>query len=181
MMRTMDGRQRLGRRLASCFGLAAAAMLLLSAGPSERAAATSLINPAAVPSAKHVSEGLMIEVHGRGGGGGGRGGGGGGYRGGGFRGGAVHFSGGGGGYRAGSAFRGGGVRYGAFRSSGYRYGGYRIAYRQHFHHRRFFYGSYYPYYSSYYYPRHRCRVIWTYHGPRRVCRWHHRHRWHVYW
>src|ERR1035438_1087160 len=134
MMRTMDGRQRLGRRLASCFGLATAAMLLLSAGPSERAAATSLINPAAVPSAKHVSEGLMIEVHGRGGGGGGRGGGGGGYRGGGFRGGAVHFSGGGGGYRAGSAFRGGGVRYGAFRSSGYRYGGYRIRAWQHFSH-----------------------------------------------
>src|ERR1035438_1198779 len=144
MMRTMDGRQRLGRRLASCFGLATAAMLLLSAGPSERAAATSLINPAAVPSAKHVSEGLMIEVHGRGGG---RGGGGGGYRGGGFRGGAVHFS-GGGGYRAGSAFRGGGVRYGAFRSSGYRYGGYRIAYRQHFHYCRFFYCSRFPLSSS---------------------------------
>jgi hypothetical protein len=167
MMRVLDGRQRLGRRLAGCFGLVAAAMLMLSATPSERAAATSLINPAAVPSAKHVSEGLMIEVHGRGGGGGG------------FRGGAVHFR-GGGGYRAGSVFRGGGVRYGAYRASGYRYGGYRIAHRQHFHHRRF-YGSYYPYYSSYYYPRHRCRVIWTYHGPRRVCHWHHRHRWHVYW
>jgi hypothetical protein len=21
-------------------------------------------------------------------------------------------------------------------------------------------------------------VIWTHHGPRRICRWHHRHRWH---
>ncbi|MGB6398894.1 MAG: hypothetical protein WBF73_24925 [Bradyrhizobium sp.] len=31
---------------------------------------------------------------------------------------------------------------------------------------------------------HRCRVIWTHHGPRRVCRWHHRHRrhhWRGYW
>ena len=37
--------------------------------------------------------------------------------------------------------------------------------------------DYYPYYN---YPR-RCRVIWTYYGPRRVCRW---HRWHYpyrYW
>ncbi len=40
-----------------------------------------------------------------------------------------------------------------------------------------YYGGYYPYYH---YPR-RCRVIWTYYGPRRICRW---HRWHYpyrYW
>ena len=42
------------------------------------------------------------------------------------------------------------------------------------------YNPYYPYYAGYpYYPYYygpRCRVIWTYYGPRRVCRWH--HRWH---
>jgi hypothetical protein len=192
MMRVVDGRQRIGRCLVSCFGVVSAAMLMLSAVPSERASAMSLINPASAPTVKHVPDELLTEV--RHGGGGYRGGGGG------YRGGAVHFSGGGyraapafragPAYRAGPAFHGGGVRYSAVRSSGYRYGGYRVggyrfAHRHHFHRGRFFYGpSYYDDYPSYYYyPRHRCRVIWTYHGPRRVCRWHHRHRhhWRVYW
>lgn len=47
---------------------------------------------------------------------------------------------------------------------------------RHFH-RRYYYYGYYPYYH---YPR-RCRVTWTYYGPRRICRW---HRWHYpyrYW
>ncbi|MGY3405743.1 hypothetical protein ACVWZV_001856 [Bradyrhizobium sp. GM5.1] len=43
-------------------------------------------------------------------------------------------------------------------------------------HRRY-YGGYYPYYSH---PR-RCRVIWTYYGPRRVCRWHRWHHPYRYW
>jgi len=180
-MRIVDRRQRVGRCLVSCFGLAAA-VLMLSAAPGERAQAMSLINAAAAPSAKHAADALMIEVRGHGGGGGG-----GGHHGGGGRG-AAHFGGGGGhhaapafragpsfhaghAYRAGPVFRGGGVHYGA-----YRHGGFRFAHRHH--HRRFFYGSYYDYPSYYYYPRHRCGVIRTHHGPRRICRWHHRHRWH---
>jgi hypothetical protein len=179
-----------GRGLVRCLGLAAGALLLLSAAASERAEALSLVNPGAVPTAKYVSDGLTTEVRGGHGGGGGGGHGGGGFRGGGgggFRGGggaAFHASGirsggavfHGGGYRSGAAvFHGGGYRY-----SGIRYGGQRFAHR---HHRRFFYGpSYYdyPYYSHY----RRCRVIWTYHGPRRVCHfrhWRHHHRHHVYW
>lgn len=54
---------------------------------------------------------------------------------------------------------------------------YRPHYGYRHFHRRYYYGGYYPYYH---YPR-RCRVIWTYYGPRRVCRW---HRWHYpyrYW
>jgi hypothetical protein len=178
MTRVVDGRQRARRGLVGSFYLAAAAMLMLAATPSERASAMSPINPALALSAKHVSDGLLTEVR-HGGGGGGHHGGGGGYRGGG-----VHFSGVRGGYRAGPAFHGGGVRYGGYHYGGgyraYHYSGYRFAHRHHFHHRRFFYGSYYDYPSYYYYPRHRCHVIWTYHGPRRVCRWH-RHRWHAYW
>lgn len=59
-----------------------------------------------------------------------------------------------------------------------------LRYRRHFHHRRYFYGSSY-YYPAYYRHR-RCRVVWTYYGPRRICRpyWHHRHYWRpygVYW
>ena len=49
------------------------------------------------------------------------------------------------------------------------------------HHRRFFYGGYYPYYATYY-PR--CRIIYTYYGPRRVCgyrHWHHRRWYRRYW
>ena len=49
------------------------------------------------------------------------------------------------------------------------YHGYRFAHFRH--HRRFFHGGYYPYYH------HRCRIVWTHYGPRRVCwhRWHHRY------
>ena len=48
MMRIVDGRQRVGRCLVSCFGLAAA-VLMLSAAPGERVQAMSLINAAAAP------------------------------------------------------------------------------------------------------------------------------------
>ena len=120
-------------------GLAAAAVLALSAATQQRAEALSLASPGLVPAAKYASEGLMIEVRspnagggggfrGGGGGGGFRGGGGGGFRGGGggfhgggFRGGGAAFH--GGGFRGGGmAFRGGGIRYGgaAFRGGGYR-------------------------------------------------------------
>ena len=44
------------------------------------------------------------------------------------------------------------------------FGGYRF--RTCFHHRRFFHGGYYPGYYAYH---HRCRIVWTYYGPRRVC------------
>jgi hypothetical protein len=180
MLKTRDP----GRGLVRCLGLAAAAMLALSAAPSQRAEALSLINPGVVPIAKYASDGLTTEVRGggRGGGGGGfhgggggfRGGGGGGFRGGGFHGGGAAFH--GGGFRTGGAvYRGGGYRTAhVFRGGGYRYGGYRFAHRHHFHrhfiHRRF-YGSYYPYY----YPHRRCRIVWTYYGPRRIC--HYRHHW----
>src|SRR5437016_14282166 len=96
MMRIVNGRQRVGRCLVSCFGLAAA-VLMLSAASGERTQAMSLINAAAAPSAKHASDALMIEVRGHGGGGGGHHGGGGG---------AAHF-GGGGGHHAAPAFRAG--------------------------------------------------------------------------
>jgi hypothetical protein len=157
-------------------GLAAAAMLALSAAPGQRAEALSLSNPGAVSTAKYLSDGLTTEV--RFGGGGGRGGGGGGGfhggGGGGFHGGGAAFHGGGfrsggavfrgGGFRAGHVFRGGGYRYGAVR-----YGGYRFAHRHHFRSR--FYG-----YAPYYYYPHRCRIVWTYYGPRRIC-YHRHHRW----
>lgn len=150
--------------------LSAAAVLLLSAAPAQRAEAMSLITPGATPVAKTASGGLITEVHGgRGGGGGGGGfhGGGGGFHGGGFHGG-FH---GGGGWHGGRGGHGGGMHYGGF----HHFGGYRFA---HFHHRHFFYGGYYPtYYPAYYYHP-RCRVIWTHYGPRRVCSWHHWHRWH---
>ena len=48
-------------------GLAAAAMLALSAATQQRAEALSLASPGMVPAAKYASEGLMIEVQGRGG------------------------------------------------------------------------------------------------------------------
>ena len=134
----------------------------------------------------------------RGGGGGGgfhgggfRGGGGGGFHGGGFRGGGAAFH--GGGFRGGgAAFHGGGFRGGgmAIHRGGFRAapvfhgGGHRFAHRHafhrpHFHHRRhfhsrFYYAPAYYTYPAYYYPR-RCRVIWTYYGPRKICRyrpWH---------
>jgi hypothetical protein len=183
------------RGIVRCLGLAAVAMLALSAAPGQRAEALSLSNPGAVSTAKFLSDGLTTEVRfgGGGGGGGGRGGGGGGggggFRsgGGGFHGGGAAFHGGGfrssgavfrgGGFRAGHVFRGGGYRYGA-----YRHGGFRFAHRRHF--RQRFYG-YAPYYYDYY-PR-RCRIVWTYYGPRRIC-YHRHHRWHhrrfplrIYW
>lgn len=173
-------------------GLAAVAALAVTAIFHGRAEALSLASPAALPSAKHASEGMTIEVRGGhgghfGGGGGGRSGGafhGGGFRGGGFHGGgfrAYH----GGGFRAAHIYRGGGY---------HRFGGYRVhryAYhrpffhRRHFVHRRhFFHRRYYAPYYSYprcYYGYRVCRVVWTYYGPRRICRcrpWHHRH---YYW
>ena len=179
------------RGFVRCLGLAAVAMLALSAAPGQRAEALSLSNPGAVSTAKYLSDALTTEVRfgggGRGGGGGGfRGGGGGFHGGGGFRGGGAAFHGGGfrssgavfrgGGFRAGHAFRGSGYRYGA-----YRYGGFRVAHRHHFRPR---YYGYAPYYYSY--PR-RCRIVWTYYGPRRIC-YHRHHRWHhrrfplrIYW
>jgi hypothetical protein len=53
--------------------------------------------------------------------------------------------------------------------------------RPHWRGRHFVHRRYYPYYYG---PR--CRVIWTYYGPRKICRyrpWLHRHhRWHRrYW
>ena len=174
-------------------GLAAAATLMLSVGAARRAEALTLINPATSPAAKTATEDLVTQVrHGGGGpGGGGHFHGGGGFRGGGFHGGGGHiggFRGGGfhgghiGGFRAGPAFRGhvGGMRYGGVRYGGYyrHWAHHRPYYGYRHFHRRYYYGGYYPYYH---YPR-RCRIIWTYYGPRRVCRWHHRHRWgYRYW
>ena len=160
-----------GRGIVRAFSLAAAAMLVLSAVPDQRAEALSLINPAAAPSAKQVSDGVTTEVRGggHGGGGGGHGGGGSSFRGGG--GGAVFHS---SGIRSGGAvFRGGGVRAAhIYRGGAYRYGGNHFVHRHHFR-RNFYYG---PSYS--YYPHRNCRIIWTYHGPRKICRyrpWHHHH------
>jgi hypothetical protein len=181
MMRIPDP----GRGLVRCLGLAAVAILVLSAAASQRAEALSLINPGAAPTAKHVSDGLTTEVRG-GHGGGGHGGGGG------FHGGGAAFHGGGGFHGGGAAFHGGGFRSGGaafhsggfraghvFRGGGFRYGGYRFAHRHHFH-RHFYYAP-----SYYYYPQRYCRVIWTYYGPRRIChyrhwRHHHRRHHHIY-
>ena len=160
-------------------GIAAAATLMLSAGTARRAEALTLINPATSPVTKAASDDLVTQVrHGGGGHGGGghfhggggfRGGGGhiGGFRGGGFHGGHI------GGFRAAPAFHGGGYRYGGFRHYGghHRHGIYRPYYGHRHFHRRYYYSGYYP---AYHHAR-RCRVIWTYYGPRRVCRW---HRWH---
>jgi hypothetical protein len=143
--------------------LAAAAIFTFSVATTERADAMSLMTPGASP-AKAASEGV-IQVRG-GHGGGGHGGGHGGFHGGGFHGGGFHH--GGGGWHGGGFRHFGGVHHG---------GGFRFA---HVHHHRRFYGGYYPYYSSYY-PH--CRIVYTYYGPRRVCGYHHRHRWHrrYYW
>jgi hypothetical protein len=159
-----------GRVLVRCLSAAAAMVLLFAAAPSQRAAAMSPVSPALVPVAKAVASGVVTEIRGGGHGGGGHGGGhGGGFHGGGFHGGGFH--GGGwhaGGFHGGHAFHGGGFRHG-----GFHHGGFRFA-----HHRRHFIGGYdYPYYSYYHHPR--CRVIWTYYGPRRICRWHHWH--HRHW
>jgi hypothetical protein len=199
MIRISDSGRGVGRRLA----LAAAAMLVLSAAPIQRAEALSLINPGAAPTAKAASGGLTTEVRGGhgggGGGGGGSHGGGGSFHGGGggvhiggsgfhAAGGGAVFHGGsgmrysgavfhGGGYRSGPVFHGAGVRYG-----GHRFAGYRFAPRHHFHHRRFFGAAYYAYpYDDYpyYYSYRRCHTVWTYYGPRRVC--HYPHWRHHYW
>jgi hypothetical protein len=152
-----------GRGLVRCLGLAAAAMLALSATPGERAEALSLINPGGAPSAKYASNGLATEVRGHGGHGGG------GFHGGGFRGGGAASH--GGGFRTAHVFHGG-----SFRHSGF-------AFRHH--HRHFFHRRFYASYDDdypYYYPHRRCRIIWTYYGPRRICHYRHwRHRWSPYW
>ncbi|AWM04389.1 hypothetical protein [Bradyrhizobium amphicarpaeae] len=158
---------------ARLLGIAAAATLMLSVGTARRAEALNLINPASSQAAKGVSEAasddLVTQVrHGGGGhGGGGHFHGGGGFRGGGFHGGHI------GGFRAAPAFHGGGYRYGGVHRYGgfHRYGIYRPHYGHRHFHRRYYYGGYYP---TYHHAR-RCRVIWTYYGPRRICRW---HRWH---
>ena len=153
-------------------GLAAVAALMLSSGLARRAEAMTPINPTALPAAKAASDDMTIQVR-HGGGGGGHFHGGGGHFGG-FHGGGGHFGG----------FHGGGYRYGGFHHFGghggyHRHWGgtYRPYYGYRHFHRRYYYGGYYPYYN---YPR-RCRIIWTYYGPRRICRW---HRWHYpyrYW
>ncbi|WP_454623862.1 hypothetical protein [Bradyrhizobium cenepequi] len=196
-------RRQFARGVISRVGLAAAAVLVLATA-TQHAEALPLASPGAVPVTKAATEGLATEVqyrgHGRGfrggfHGGGFRGGGfhGGGFRAGGFRGGGIGFHRGGGfrgggvafhhGFRAAPAFHGG-YRYGGFRR--FHGGGYRYAYhrpyfhRRHFH-RRFYYAPSY-YYPRYYYPR-RCRIIWTYYGPRRICRpwWYRHHYWRPYW
>ena len=148
------------RGFVRCWGLAAAATLMLAAAPGQRAEALSPINPGGAPAAKHISDGLTTEV---------RGGHGGGHGGGGHRGGGGGFHGGG--------FHGGGA---AFHGGGFRHGGYRFAHGQRFHrhhfHRRFYYAP-----SYYNYPHRYCRVVWTYYGPRKICRyrpWHHHWRYH---
>jgi len=154
-------------------GLAAAALLTLSAATSERAQALSPINPGAAATANVAADGLTIEVRGGGHGGGGHGGGHG-FGGGRGLGGGAAFH--GGGFRAAPAFNGGGVRY-----SGFRHGGHRFAHRHHF--RRFFVGGVYydyPYYDDYpyYYAAPGCRIVVTDYGPRRICNyrpWRHHH------
>lgn len=178
MLRILDPRTSPLRLL----GLAAMATLMLTAGTPRPAEAMTPINPTALPAAKAASDGMITQV--RFGGGHGGGGHGGGFHGGGFHGGGGHFGGfhgggfHGGGFRAAPAFHGGGYHYGGFhRFGGYggyqRHWGYRPYYGYRHFHRRY-YGGYYPYYH---YPR-RCRIIWTYYGPRRICRWHHPYR---YW
>ena len=192
-----------GRGLVRRLGVTAAALLAFAAASQQRAEALSLASPGTAPSAKFATDDLTTEVRhgGHGGGGGGfRGGGGGGFRGGGgggFRGGGFH----GGGFRGGgAAFHGGGFRGGGFaihrggfraapvfRGGGMRYGYRHVYHRPHFHHRhhfhrRFYAPSYYAYPGYYYGYRHRyCRVIWTYYGPRKICRYRpwYRHHWRV--
>lgn len=173
MLRIWDPRTSALRLL----GLAAIATLMLAAGTAHRAEAMTPINPTALPAAKAASDDMITQV---------RFGGGGGHFGG-FHGGGGHFggfhAGGGhvGGFHAAPAFHGGGLRYGGIHYGGYHrhWGGgyYRPYYGYRHFHRRYYYGGYYSYYH---YPR-RCRIIWTYYGPRRICRW---HRWHYpyrYW
>jgi hypothetical protein len=207
-MSTMITMQSVRRGWIRSFGLAAAAMVLVSAAPPARA--MSLLGPAGAPASKQAAAALLTQVRGPhgGGGGGGRGGGfhggggshGGGFRGGGFRGGGFH----GGGFHGGGFHRGGFVGRPAFAGGGFHRGGAVIArhrftggapyfaYRRHHFHSRF-YGYAAPYYygPGYYYGHRRfCRVVWTHYGPRRICRfrpwhrhWHHRYhrRFYRYW
>ena len=162
--------------------LVAVAALTLSGVTVRRAEAMTPINPTALPVTKTASDDMITQVRFGGHGGGGHGGGGhfgGGHFGGGHVGGG-HF----GGFHAAPAFHGGGMRYGGIHYGGFHrhWGGgyYRPYYGYRHFHRRYYYGGYYPYYH---YPR-RCRIIWTYYGPRRICHWHHWHRWHYpyrYW
>jgi len=194
-----------GRGLVRRLGVTAAALLAFAAASQQRAEALSLASPGTAPSAKFATDGLTTEVQHRGHGGGGfRGGGG--FHGGGFRGGGAAFR--GGGFRGGGAafhgggFRGGGmaIHRGGFRAApAFHGGGHRFAHRHAFHrphyvhrhhfghrrvfHRRFYAAPAYYTYPAYYYPR-RCRVIWTYYGPRKICKyrpWHHRHYAYRYW
>ncbi len=113
MMKIPDPKYGLLRYL----GLAAAAVLMLSAAPAQRAEALSLINPGAVSTAKYASEPLVTEVRG------GRGG----------RGGGRHF-----------AFRGGGMRFGGIHRGGFRrfhFGGYRRHFGPRYYGGPVYYGS----------------------------------------
>ncbi len=153
--------------------LAAAAVLALSAVPAQRAEAMSPVNPGTAPS-QSATQDLLVQVRG-GHGGGGAGHGFGGHMGGGHIGGG-HF---GGGHFGGARFVGGGGWHGGWHGARVAHFG---GFHRGFHHRRFFYGGYYPYYYPYYH--HRCRIVWTYYGPRRVCwhrHWHRWHHWRRYW
>jgi hypothetical protein len=178
-----------GRGLVRRLGVTAAALFAFAAASHQPAEALSLASPGVATTAKVATDGLTTEVrhggHGgggggfRGGGGGGFRGGGGGFHGGGFRGGGAAFHGGGfrgggvaihRGFRAAPVFRGGGMRY------GYRH----VYHRPHFHHRHHFHRRFYaPSYYGYGYRHRYCRVIWTYYGPRKICRYRpwHRHHW----
>jgi hypothetical protein len=169
MTKIPDPGRGLVRCFVRCLGLAAAAMLVLSVAPGQRAEALSLINPGAVPTAKYASGGLTTEVHG------GHGSGGHGPHGSvGVKasGAVVH----GGVFRSSSpVFRGAGIRTAhVFHGSGFHHRGFAFRHHHHRFHQHFYYAP-----SYYYYPHRYCRVIWTYYGPRRIC--HHRHWRHHYW
>lgn len=163
------------RRALRSLGVAAA-LLILSAGVSQRAEALSPINPGGAATGNAVANGLTIEVRGgRGGGGGGWGGG----RSSGFSGGRSF---------SGAAVRSGTVGTGpAVVAGGARFAGHGFPHRHRFG-RVFVGGVYYddyPYDDSYYdypgdYPAAGpgfvagpgCRQVVTAYGPRVVC--HHR-------
>ena len=154
-----------GRGLVRRLGVTAAALLAFAAASQQRAEALSLASPGTAPSAKFATDGLTTEVQHRGHGGG--------FRGGGM---AIHR----GGFRAAPVFRGGGMRY------GYRHVYHRPHfYHRHHFHRRFYAPRYYGYPYSYGYRHRYCRVIWTYYGPRKICRyrpwWRHRYYGYRYW
>src|SRR5215471_4955780 len=127
-------------------GLMAAATLILSVAASQRTEAMSPINPGPTRAAQDIADDLTIPVRG-----------GHGHGGGGWHGGGGHWHGGGGHWHGGGGWHRGG---------GWHGGGWHHARFHHFHHRRFFYGGYYPYYSNTYYYPWRCRIVYTYWGPR---------------